>query len=72
MTGWGSVESIVAAIREEARAESDRVDAETAATIARLREEDSRTPVAVPDGDARIESARRQANAGEQTFNWYR
>ena len=70
MTGWGSVESIVAAIREEARAESDRLDAETAATIARLREEDSATPVAVPDGDARIESARRQARERAAEENW--
>jgi vacuolar-type H+-ATPase subunit E/Vma4 len=70
MTGWGSVESIVAAIREEARAERDRLDAETAATIARLREEDNQTPVAVPDGDARIEAARRQARERAAEEHW--
>ena len=70
MTGWGSVESIVAAIREEARAEIDRLDAETAATIARFCDEDRQTPVAVPDGDARIEAARRQARERAAEENW--
>ena len=70
MTGWGSVESVIAAIREEAHAESDRIEAETAATIARLREEDRQTPVAVPDGDARIEAARRQARERAAEENW--
>jgi vacuolar-type H+-ATPase subunit E/Vma4 len=62
MTGWGSVESVVAAIREEARADSDRLEIETAATIVRLRQEDSQTPVAIPDGDARLKAARRRAH----------
>jgi vacuolar-type H+-ATPase subunit E/Vma4 len=70
MTGWGSVESIVAAIREEARAESDRIDAETAATITRLRDEDRHTPVEIPDSDIRTEAARRQARERAAEESW--
>jgi vacuolar-type H+-ATPase subunit E/Vma4 len=70
MTGWGSVEWIVAAIREEARAESDRLENETAATIARLREEDRQTPVVIPDRDARLEAARRLARERGAEENW--
>jgi vacuolar-type H+-ATPase subunit E/Vma4 len=70
MTGWGSVESIVAAIREEARAESDRCEADSAATIARLQEEDRQRPVAIPDGEARLEAARRGAHERAAEENW--
>lgn len=70
MTGWGSVESVVAAIREEAFAESDRIETQTAAAIARLREEDRQRPVAIPDGDARIEAARRLARERAAEENW--
>jgi vacuolar-type H+-ATPase subunit E/Vma4 len=70
MTSWGSVESIVAAIWEEARAEGDRIETETAARIARLREEDRQTAVAIPDGDARIDAARRVARERAAEQNW--
>ena len=70
MTGWGSVESVVAAIREEAFAETDRIETQTAAAIARLREEDRQRPVAIPDGDARIEAARRLALERAAEENW--
>jgi vacuolar-type H+-ATPase subunit E/Vma4 len=70
MTGWGSVESVVAAIREEARAESERIEIDASATIARLRQEDELTPVAIPDGDARIAAARRRAHEHAADENW--
>jgi vacuolar-type H+-ATPase subunit E/Vma4 len=70
MTSWGSVESVIAAISEDARAERDRIEADVAATIARLREEDRLIPVAIPDGDARIETARRRAHEHIAEENW--
>jgi vacuolar-type H+-ATPase subunit E/Vma4 len=70
MTGWGSIESVIAAVREDARAEADRFDAEAAAAIARLREVDGRTPVTVPDGDVRLEVARRRARERDAEESW--
>jgi vacuolar-type H+-ATPase subunit E/Vma4 len=70
MTAGGSVESVIAAIREEARAESERIEAEAAAAIARLREEDRQKPAAIPDADTRIEAARRRAHEHAAEENW--
>ena len=70
MTGWGSVESVIAAIREEARAEGERIDAEAAAAIVRLGEEDARAPAVLADADARIDAARRRAREFAADEDW--
>jgi vacuolar-type H+-ATPase subunit E/Vma4 len=71
MIAWGSIESVIAAIREEARAESDRIDADAAAAIARLRDEDARVPSVIANDDARVAAARRRARerAAEEDWN---
>lgn len=70
MTGWGSIESVIAAIREEARAEADRLDAEASAAIARLREDERQTVVTVPDAESRVEAARRRARERGAEESW--
>ena len=59
---FGSIEAVVAAVREDAKEESEKVERDLAAVIARAREEDARFPVVVPDAEARINRARRQAH----------
>lgn len=70
MSGAGSVEAVLAAIREEAQAEIERLRAETDAAIARLRQEDAAVPVVVADADARIRDARRQARERAAEDDW--
>ena len=70
MTGWGSVESVIAAIREDARAEGERIDAEAAAAIVRLDEEDARAPAVLADADPRIDAARRRAREFAADEDW--
>ena len=59
---FGSIEAVVAAVQEDANAEVEKVERDLAAAIARARDEDQRLPVVVPDADARISRARRQAH----------
>lgn len=70
MSGAGSVEAVLAAIREEAQAEVERLRGESDATIARLRQEDAAVPVVVADADARIRDARRQARERAAEDDW--
>ncbi len=58
MQSLGSVASIVAAIREDASAEADRLDEATAKEIEAIRAEGTAASVAVPDRQARIAAAR--------------
>lgn len=58
----GSVASVIAAIREEAAAEVERVERASAAEIARLRDEAANADVSIADREVRLAAARR-ANA---------
>ena len=60
MQTLGSPASLVAAIREEAAAEAERIQESTTAELAAIRAESAATIVALPDRDARIAAARRE------------
>ena len=66
----GSIEAVVAAVQEDARAEVDQIERDLAAAIARLREEDARVPVVVADAEARLSAARRQARERLAAEDW--
>jgi vacuolar-type H+-ATPase subunit E/Vma4 len=66
----GSIESVLAAVQEDARAENEQIERETAAAIARAREEDARLPVVVADAEARVGAARRQARDRLAAEDW--
>lgn len=70
MTTFGSLEAVVAAIQEDAKAEVERIEHDLADAIARDRAEDAARPVAVDDGDARIAAARRQARDRAAWEDW--
>ena len=70
MTAAGSVEAVIAAIREDAQAEVDRVERDADRAIARLRDEDAALPVVVADADARIRQARREAREQAAAEDW--
>jgi len=56
----GSVASIVAAIREDAAAEVERIDQTTAADLAAIHAEERDTAVTIADRDVRLAAARRE------------
>ena len=66
----GSIEAVVAAVQEDAKAEIEKIERDLASTIVRLREDDARLPVVVADADARIGAARRQARDRTAAENW--
>jgi len=70
MTGFGSVEAVIAAIREEAHEETARIAREAGDAIDRLRQEDAAMPVVVPDADARLASARARARERLAAEDW--
>jgi len=70
MSGFGSLEAVVAAIREDARADVERIARDAEAAVARLRREDAAVPVVVPDADARVAAARREARARIAEEDW--
>ena len=70
MRGFGSIEAVLAAVREDARAEVEKIESEAGAAAARLREEDRRAPVTLPDANARIDAARRQARERAAEEDW--
>jgi vacuolar-type H+-ATPase subunit E/Vma4 len=63
MKALGSPAAVVAAIREEADAEVERLLRESRAAIARLDEDLAREPVVIPERESRLSSARREARA---------
>ncbi|MBI3403041.1 MAG: hypothetical protein HY048_16635 [Acidobacteria bacterium] len=66
----GSIEAVVAAVREDGRAEVEQIERDVAAAIARVREEDARLPVVVADAEARLGAARRQARDRLAAEDW--
>lgn len=60
MMPLGSIEAVVLAVQEDAKAEVEKIERDLATDIARLRQEDAALPVVVPDADARVAAARRQ------------
>ena len=70
MTGVGSVEAVIAAVREDARGEAERIARDADAVIARLRREDAAAPVVVADAEARMAAARREARARTADEDW--
>jgi vacuolar-type H+-ATPase subunit E/Vma4 len=70
MTTFGSIEAVVAAIHEDAHGEIERIDTEAAAAVARLRDDDARTPVTVSDAETRIAAARRRAQERASEEDW--
>ncbi|MFI5177987.1 MAG: hypothetical protein ACHQO8_05475 [Vicinamibacterales bacterium] len=67
---FGSIDSVVAAVQEDARAEIEKIDRELSAAVARAREEDAQVPVIVADADARVGAARRQAHDRTVAQDW--
>lgn len=59
MQTFGSPASVVAAIREEAEAEVERIEEATASALSSLREEAASTSVAIEDREERLAAARR-------------
>src|SRR5579872_2362589 len=70
MQGVGSVASIVAAIREDAQAEVDRIDETTAKDIETIRAEGAATSVAIPDLEARTAAERAEAEERIARQEW--
>jgi vacuolar-type H+-ATPase subunit E/Vma4 len=68
--GFGSLAAVTLAIQEDARAEVERIDAETADAIARLVREDAGLPVVVPDQELRLAAARRMARERLAEEDW--
>lgn len=60
MQTLGSPASLIAAIREEAAAEAERIQESTAHELASIRAEGAASDVAIADREARIAAARRQ------------
>ena len=70
MMALGSVEAVIAAIREEARVEIDRIERDARAAADALRQSDAATPLVLADADARISAARRQAAERRAQEDW--
>lgn len=70
MQGVGSVASIVAAIREDAQAEVDRIDDTTAKEIETIRAEGAAASVAISDREARLAAARAEADERIARQEW--
>jgi len=67
---FGSIEAVVLAVQEDAKAEVEKIEHDLATTIARLREEDALLPVVVPDANGRITAARRQTRDRIAAEDW--
>jgi vacuolar-type H+-ATPase subunit E/Vma4 len=67
---FGSIEAVVLAVQEDAKADVEKIERDLATTIARLREEDAALPVVVPDANARIAAARRQGRDRIAAEDW--
>lgn len=70
MQTLGSPASVVAAIREEAEAEVERLQETTAAELAAIRTEATSTSVVIADRDARLTAARREAEERIARQEW--
>lgn len=70
MKPLGSVQAVVAAIREEAAAELEMLGQKTQAELDRIRAEEARDVVTVPDGESRLAAARQQARARLADQDW--
>jgi vacuolar-type H+-ATPase subunit E/Vma4 len=70
VTTPGSIEAVVLAVQEDARAEIDKIERDLATAIARLREEYATLPGDLPDAGARIAAARRQARDRIAAEDW--
>ena len=70
MTVLGSVEGVIAAIREDARVEIERIERDGKAAVAALRQSDAALPLVLADADARISAARRQAAERRAEEDW--
>jgi vacuolar-type H+-ATPase subunit E/Vma4 len=66
----GSVEAVRAAIREDARAEVERLEREADEAIARLKADAAAAPLVVPDGEVRIRAARREQREQVAKDDW--
>jgi vacuolar-type H+-ATPase subunit E/Vma4 len=70
MKEFGSAESVLAAIQEDARAEIERIEADCAAAIARLRADAAAVPLVVPDAETRTAAERRRARELAAQEDW--
>ena len=70
MQALGSPASVVAAIREDAEAEVERLQEATAAELATIRAEAASTSVAIVDRDARLMAARRETEERVARQEW--
>lgn len=70
MSGFGSVEAVVAAIREDALEETQRIEREGGVAVRRLQQEDAALPVVVADADARLAAARTRARERLAVEDW--
>lgn len=70
MRGFGSIEAVLAAVREDARAEVEKIESDATIAAARLRDEDRYSPVALADADARIAAAQRLARERAAEEDW--
>jgi vacuolar-type H+-ATPase subunit E/Vma4 len=61
MRSLGSAAAVIAAARDDADAEVERIEREAQAALARLAEEAAADPAALPDREVRITAARREA-----------
>jgi vacuolar-type H+-ATPase subunit E/Vma4 len=68
--GLGSIDSLLEALREEVEEELSRIKEELEADVARLRHASEIDPVILPDRDARLESARREAAEDSARQDW--
>ncbi len=70
MQTLGSPASVVAAIREDANAEAERIREATVAELASLREATASADVTIDDRDVRLATARRENEERVQRQEW--
>jgi vacuolar-type H+-ATPase subunit E/Vma4 len=70
MIHWGSVETVIAVVHEDAAAEIEKIERDCVAAIARLQEDEAALPIVVPDADARIAAARRRGRDRLGAQDW--
>jgi vacuolar-type H+-ATPase subunit E/Vma4 len=61
MKALGSPAAVVAAVRDDAGAEVERLERESRAALARLAAEEAAEPAAIPERESRLATARREA-----------
>jgi hypothetical protein len=69
MTAWGSAAAVVAAVRDDAAAERERLERDTEATLDALTRSAAGVPV-VADGGERVDAARRAAAEARAAEDW--